>query len=113
HEAPVRIALHGIRGPINVGGRAYNMEMPALRTLSDDQIASVLTYVRRSWDHGADPVTTEQVTSIRKLTDGRQDAWTQAELSRLTGEGDRGGRRRQGQGPTSRPQDPDQTPQRE
>jgi mono/diheme cytochrome c family protein len=82
-EAPVRIVLHGLRGPINVGGRAYNLEMPALRLLSDQQIADALTYIRRSWDHGADPIPAELVTKVRSETEGRQDSWTQSELQRL------------------------------
>jgi mono/diheme cytochrome c family protein len=90
-DGPVRIVLHGLRGPINVGGRAYNLEMPALRLLSDQQIADALTYVRRSWDHGADPVTAEMVTKIRSDTQERQDPWTAGELNRLSGSS-RGGR---------------------
>jgi mono/diheme cytochrome c family protein len=82
-EAPVRIVLHGLRGPISVAGRAWNLEMPALRLLSDDQIAAALTYVRRSWDHAADPVPVELVTRIRAETLERQEAWTVNELQRL------------------------------
>src|SRR5207244_1969728 len=48
---PIRIVLHGLQGPVTVGGRAFNLEMPGLGKLKDDEIAAVLTYVRREWDH--------------------------------------------------------------
>jgi mono/diheme cytochrome c family protein len=82
-EASVRIVLHGLRGPISVAGRAWNLEMPALRLLSDQQIAAALTYVRRSWDHTADPVPAALVTKVRAETQERQEAWTANELQRL------------------------------
>jgi mono/diheme cytochrome c family protein/glucose/arabinose dehydrogenase len=90
-DASVRIVLHGMRGPTSVGGRSHNLEMPALRLLSDEQIADALTYVRRSWEHTADPVSPDLVARIRAETADRHDAWTTAELQRLRPEtrGDR------------------------
>jgi mono/diheme cytochrome c family protein/glucose/arabinose dehydrogenase len=85
-ERPVRIVLHGVRGAINVNGQAYNLEMPGLRLLGDEQIASLLTYIRREWDHDASPVSPDFVATIRKETDGRQDGWTQQELLKIGAE---------------------------
>ena len=79
----VRIALQGVRGPINVKGQSYQLEMPPLAILSDEEIASVLTYVRREWAHTADPVSTTRVTAIRAQTSSRSAAWSEAELQRL------------------------------
>ena len=52
----IRIALHGLRGPITVKGKPYQLEMPPMGVFEDEQIATVLTYVRREWGHAATPV---------------------------------------------------------
>jgi mono/diheme cytochrome c family protein len=77
-----RIAIHGLSGPVTVNGRTYNLEMPALPTLSDDDIASVLTYVRREWGHTAGPVDPQSVAKARAETQGKTGAWTERELLR-------------------------------
>jgi mono/diheme cytochrome c family protein len=70
---PVRIMLHGKRGPTNV--------MPALGSLmTDEQIAAVLTYVRREWGQTASPIDAAAVKEIRSLTAGRARPWTAQEL---------------------------------
>lgn len=76
----VRLALHGVRGPITVKGKMYQMEMPPLGVLDDEQIASILTYVRREWGHTSSPVDPETVARIRKETENRDEAWTETEL---------------------------------
>jgi len=48
--------------------------------LSDEQIAGVLTYIRREWDHEATPVPVDLVKKIRQENKGRTDAWTEPEL---------------------------------
>ena len=78
-----RIALQGVRGTINVKGKNYELDMPPLGVLNDDQIAQVLTYIRREWNHGADPITPEFVQQARKDTAQRQDAWTEKELLKI------------------------------
>lgn len=79
----VRIVLHGLRGPIKVKGQEYEMEMAALGILDDDQIAGVLTYVRREWGHSYPPVESATVKKIREETVKREDAWTAEELLKL------------------------------
>jgi mono/diheme cytochrome c family protein len=75
-EVPVRVLLHGKEGAIGL--------MPAHGdTLNDDQIAAVLTYVRRAWGQTASPVNPEVVQQVRKATSGRTRAWTPEELSKL------------------------------
>ncbi|HZK81526.1 MAG TPA: c-type cytochrome [Humisphaera sp.] len=76
----VRIVLQGVRGQISVAGADYRLEMPALSTLPDKEIAAILTYIRRDWEHDADPVSVETVTKIREATKGRGDGWTAREL---------------------------------
>jgi mono/diheme cytochrome c family protein/glucose/arabinose dehydrogenase len=81
--AATRILLAGKEGPIGL--------MPPLGgALSDEQIASVLTYVRREWGNTGAPVSVEDVREVRGLTKTRTRPWTDAELT-PAGRG-RGGR---------------------
>jgi mono/diheme cytochrome c family protein len=44
----VRIVLQGIGGPVSVNGKEYSLDMPGLaQVLNDEQIAQILSYVRR------------------------------------------------------------------
>jgi mono/diheme cytochrome c family protein len=81
----IRIVLQGLTGPISVNGVPYRMEMPALPTLSDADIASVLTYVRRQpdWEHTASPVDEAAVAKVREQTKARLVLWTAKELSEV------------------------------
>ena len=79
-ERIVKVVMHGLRGPIKVKGLSYNYDMPAAGFLSDEQIAGVLTYIRREWDHEASPVPLDLVQKIRAETKGRTDAWTEGEF---------------------------------
>jgi mono/diheme cytochrome c family protein/glucose/arabinose dehydrogenase len=81
-ERIVRVVMHGLRGPIKVKGNNYSYDMPAAGFLTDEQIASVLTYIRREWDHEASPVPIDLVKKIREQTKGRTDAWTEPELQK-------------------------------
>jgi glucose/arabinose dehydrogenase/mono/diheme cytochrome c family protein len=84
-ERLVRIALHGLHGPVKVGQRTFAMEMPAMGGLADAQLAELLTYVRneRDWGHDAAPIDAATVDRIRKATAGRDAAWTIDELLKL------------------------------
>jgi mono/diheme cytochrome c family protein len=84
-ERLVRIALHGMRGPVKVNGRVHEFpaEMPPLAVLSDDQLAGVLTYVRREWGHKASAITPAIVAKVREATREREQAWTEGELLRI------------------------------
>ncbi len=75
-EIAARILLHGKEGKVGL--------MPPLgSTLSDEQVAAVLTYTRRSWGHGAAPVDAASVAATRKATADRTRPWTEAELTQL------------------------------
>ncbi|HLY11680.1 MAG TPA: cytochrome c, partial [Planctomycetota bacterium] len=83
-ERLVRIVLQGLEGPLRADGKIYrNLNMPAILNLSSEEIAEVLTYVRREWGHRADPVSVEKVRAIKKVTEDREDPWTQVELLKL------------------------------
>jgi len=79
----VRIVLKGLQGPINVSGQTYNLEMPSFQVFSDEQVASVLTYVRREWDHEAAPVEPVTVQKIREQIKTRSLPWTERELLQI------------------------------
>lgn len=79
-----RILLQGLEGPIVVLGNTYNGNMPAFNRLRDDQIASILTYIRNSFGNSAGPITAEQVAATRTATTGRNAAWTAPELLAIT-----------------------------
>jgi mono/diheme cytochrome c family protein len=77
----VRIPLAGLAGPISVKGENWNLAMPAMgATLSDDDLAAVLTYIRQSWGNKASEVTTEQVKAIRTQVGNRTQPWSGDEL---------------------------------
>ena len=50
--------------------------------LSDQELAAVLTYVRKSWGNDAPLVTPQQVTAVRKEI-ANHPAWTSAELEQV------------------------------
>ncbi len=75
-----RILLQGLVGPIEVGGKIYNGNMPKWSHLDDRDLAAVLTYIRGSWSNNAPPVATELVAAVREATSGRAAPWTAEQL---------------------------------
>jgi mono/diheme cytochrome c family protein len=83
-EITARIVLNGKEGSVGL--------MPPIgTTLTNDQIASVLTYVRREWGQRGDPVDPAAVESVRAQTATRTRPWTDDELLKMMS-GARGGR---------------------
>jgi mono/diheme cytochrome c family protein len=77
----IRIVLHGLRGPIEIAGRTYNQEMPAFgQVLSDADVASLVSYVRRRFGGLTAPIAAERVAQIRAAHRGRAAYWTVKEL---------------------------------
>jgi mono/diheme cytochrome c family protein/glucose/arabinose dehydrogenase len=76
-----RIVIHGLNGPIKVEGKTWNLEMPPVgAALNDEQVAGVVTYIRREWEHNASPITVDAVAKIRAQNKTRTKAWTEPEL---------------------------------
>jgi mono/diheme cytochrome c family protein/glucose/arabinose dehydrogenase len=76
---PTRILLNGKDGKIGL--------MPPIGfALDDEQIASVLTYVRREWGQTGAAVDPAAVKEVRAATTGRTRPWTDDELMALAGE---------------------------
>jgi mono/diheme cytochrome c family protein len=63
----IRIQLRGLQGPIPLKGGIYTplAPMAPLATQTDEQIASVLTYIRNSFGNKASAVLPEQVKMLR------------------------------------------------
>jgi mono/diheme cytochrome c family protein len=64
----IKLTLKGLMGPIEVLGQKYPGQVPMTpfeHMLNDQEIASVLTYVRNSFGNKAAPVETKDVARIR------------------------------------------------
>jgi hypothetical protein len=80
--------LFGLTGPIEVNGHLYqspelNIDMPGIgysKSISNQQIAELLSYIRKSWRNNADVITAEEVEKIRIKLKGREKAFTAEEL---------------------------------
>jgi mono/diheme cytochrome c family protein len=82
-ERLARIVLHGMAGKVTVGKRTYDLQMPPLESLSDVQIAGVLTYIRREWGHEAAGVEVATIARIRRAVKSRAQPWTADDLKKL------------------------------
>jgi len=79
-----RVVLHGLYGPIEVSGEAWNLHMPGLGAgLDDRKVAGLLSYIRRSWGNVSPPVEAEFIASIRAATEGRTLPWRADELDKI------------------------------
>ena len=75
-DIPARVLLHGKEGTIGL--------MPPIgASFSDEQVAAVLTYIRREWGHSASAVTPQQVAKVRAGSRSRTRPWRHDELLKL------------------------------
>jgi mono/diheme cytochrome c family protein len=82
-DRPVHITallLHGLEGEIEVMGELYNQVMPKWGHLTDEQVASVLTYIRASWSNQAGPIDPAFVAEVRQQSSDRTRPWNSADL---------------------------------
>ncbi len=86
-ERLIKITMHGLMGEIEVNGVKYNnvMAPPGIPpgSLTDKQIADVLTYIRNDWGNSASSVSPGEVASVRESVKDRapMQMWTVAELN--------------------------------
>lgn len=74
----IKIVLHGLHGTIEVAGKTYNQEMPGFGPiLTDADIASLLSHIRRRYGGVSTAVSPSSVALIRGT---RQNYWTAEEL---------------------------------
>jgi mono/diheme cytochrome c family protein len=72
---PIRILANGKEGP-------FGLMPPVVKQLSDDQIAEVLTYIRRAWGNTASAIAPVEVRETRQST-VHPAVWTEEELTKL------------------------------
>jgi mono/diheme cytochrome c family protein len=85
----IRLVLHGVVGPISVNGKPFPTPapiMPPQSTLTDAQVADVLTYVRAAFGNGAAAVSAAEVAAVRQAEAARRAPWTEAELLNIPAE---------------------------
>jgi mono/diheme cytochrome c family protein len=82
----VKILLKGLQGPVQVKGVTYNNAMPPWSQLTDEQIATVLTYIRSEWGNAASPISAAYVKEIRDKTTDRTEPWTMKDLQAIPAE---------------------------
>lgn len=64
-DKSISIILKGQNEEITVKGIKYSVPMPAMNTLTDQQVADVLNYMGHSWGNQFNTVTPAQVKSQR------------------------------------------------
>jgi glucose/arabinose dehydrogenase/mono/diheme cytochrome c family protein len=64
-ERLIKIVLNGMSDPIEIDGEIYQNIMAPHAFLTDQQIADVLTFVRKSWGNDASAITATEVAGIR------------------------------------------------
>lgn len=69
------ILLHGVNAEMIVQGKKYNGAMPAWKSLSDDELAAVLSYIRSDWGNAAAPIKAETIKAQRALTIARAEPY--------------------------------------
>ena len=75
YDRLTHIPLVGLAGPLQVEGKDWNLNMaPMGATLSDTELAAVLTYIRTSWGNKAGEVTPEAVKAVRAAIGGHPQA---------------------------------------
>lgn len=87
----IPIVLYGLTGPIMVSGTLYtapeiNGDMPGIgndAAISDEEIAQVVSYIRKSWNNNSEKVSALEVSNTRKKFNGRQRAFTMEELRKM------------------------------
>ncbi|MGJ8676509.1 MAG: PA14 domain-containing protein [Akkermansiaceae bacterium] len=76
-----QVILHGLTGPIAAAGRNYDLVMPPQGgALTDEQIASIVSYVRASWGDDKSTITADYVKNQRELTKNQATMWDSAEI---------------------------------
>ncbi len=73
-DVVVRVLVNGKEGSVGL--------MPPMGApMSDDDLSSVITFIRRSWGNTADPVVPAQVKEVRQAYAHRTTPWSEQELA--------------------------------
>lgn len=63
-DRSIRAVVKGLTGPITVNGKNFNSVMPPV-SLSEEQVANVLTYVRNSFGNSGDAISVDDVRKVK------------------------------------------------
>ena len=79
------IILKGAEGPMTVKGAQYGSAVmqPWEKTLNDQKIADVMTYIRQEWGNQAGSVAPEGIAALRKELAGRAGSYREPELKEV------------------------------
>lgn len=69
------LLLHGVVGEMEVKGTVYKGVMPGWKSLSDDELAAVMNYIRSEWGNKAPEITPEIVKAQREATKSRIESY--------------------------------------
>lgn len=69
----INILLHGVNGEMKVNGTSYKGAMPAWASMSDEELAAVVSYIRTDWGNVAPEITPQAVKTQREATKGRKE----------------------------------------
>jgi mono/diheme cytochrome c family protein len=83
-EMLAAILLDGVQGSLMVKGGQYGTNvMPAWANLSDEKLADIMTYIRKSWGNTGDEVKPADVTAVRTKDASRATPWSSADLDKM------------------------------
>jgi mono/diheme cytochrome c family protein/glucose/arabinose dehydrogenase len=85
-ERLIKLSLKGLMGPIEVKGKAYPGHVPMTAfegLLNDEELSSVLTYIRNSFGNKASAIQPGDIKKVRAELKGRVDLFTPEELLKL------------------------------
>ncbi len=85
-ERLIKLTLHGLMGPLELMGETYPGQVPMTPyggMLDDKEIASVLTFVRNTFDNKASVIMPEMVRAVREETKDKEGFYSPAELLKM------------------------------
>jgi len=82
-ERLIKLTLNGLMGPLELMGKTYPGQVPMTPyggMLNDEEVASVLTFVRNAHGNKADPISPDKVKEVREATKDKEGFYSPAEL---------------------------------
>lgn len=82
-ERLIKLTLNGLMGPFELMGTSYSGQVPMTpygNMLNNEEIASVLTFVRNAFGNKANPIKPAKVKEVREATKEKQGFYSPAEL---------------------------------
>ena len=82
-ERLIKLVLKGLMGPLELKGKSYPGQVPMTPfggLLNDEEVASVLTFVRNTFGNKADPISPEKVKEVRNAIKDQEGFYSPSEL---------------------------------